>query len=98
MTRTGTDQMVVTVKAGQGTIQSIKFGTAAQPMQNAVVDTIGPVQTITGFGEQTPPAGVVQQAFVIRRLQANQPVMVHLEIQDGCGSWKTFVGTGANGF
>ena len=96
--RSGTDQIVVTVKAGYGTIKKITFGSALKPLGNAVVETIGPSSIITGTGTFTAPAGVTQQSFVVRRLQAHTAVMVGLTIEDGCGEWKTFIGTGPEAF
>ena len=95
-TRSGTDQLAVSVKAGVGTIEKITFGSAAQPMQNAQVETVGPASVIQGFGVLTLPPGVIQQTFVVRRIVPNQPVMVTLVIEDDCGEWKTFIGTGQN--
>jgi hypothetical protein len=98
LTRTGTDQIIVTVTAGSGTIQRISFGTAAKPITNATVETINPSGIIQTFGTFTAPAGVTQQAFIVRRLAPNQAVMVPLVIRDGCGDWTTFVGAGLSGF
>ena len=94
--RSGTNQLVVTVKAGQGTIKKISFGTAGEPMVNAQIETIGPASVIQGYGVLTPPPGVTQQTFVVRRIVPNQPVMVEYIVEDDCGGWTTFVGTGAN--
>jgi hypothetical protein len=96
--RSGTDQITVVVKAGSGTITSIGFGSQSSPMQNAIVETIGPGGQIQSFGTYTPPAGVTQASFVVRRLTPNQPIMVNLAIEDGCGQWTTFVGAGATAF
>ncbi|MFN8634998.1 MAG: Calx-beta domain-containing protein [Chloroflexota bacterium] len=96
--RTGTDQLLVTVKAGQGSLQSIQFGSQAAPMQNAVVETISPNSTITGNGTFTVPTGVTQQAFIVRRVVSGQPVHVPLVVTDGCGAWPTFVGAGNAAF
>ncbi|MGE3270839.1 MAG: Calx-beta domain-containing protein, partial [Chloroflexota bacterium] len=97
-TRSGIDDLVVTLVAGEGNLQRITFGSVARPIQNAIIQTINPSRTIEGTGEFIPPAGVKQQAFVIHRVQAGQPVMVDFEVEDGCGSWKTFVGSGNGGF
>jgi hypothetical protein len=94
--RTGTDQLVVSVTAGSGTIKKISFNSQAKPMQNAHVESIGPVSLIQGFGVFTPPPGVTQQSFIVRRLDNTKPVMVSLVIEDGCGDWTTFIGTGQN--
>jgi hypothetical protein len=96
--RTGTDQLVVTVTAGSGTIQTIAFGSAAKPIQNATIETINPSGIIQSYGTFTAPAGVTQQAFIVRRIAPSQPVMVTLVIKDGCGDWTTFIGTGPAGF
>jgi hypothetical protein len=94
-TRSGADQISVSVKAGAGTIQKIAFGSEAHPMQNAVVETVGPSGQIERFGTFTPSAAVTVQTFVVRRVAQNQPFMVPLVIEDGCGPWTTFVGAGA---
>jgi CSLREA domain-containing protein len=95
-TRSGINQLVVTVKAGLGTLKKVTFGSVAQPMQNAQVETIGPASLIQGFGVFTPPPNVTQQSFVVRRLLPDQPAMVTLIVEDDCGEWKTFIGTGQN--
>jgi hypothetical protein len=94
--RTGTNQLVVTVTAGSGTVKKISFNSQAKPMQNAQVESIGPVTLIQGFGVYTPPPGVTQQSFIVTRLDNTKPVMVSLVIEDGCGDWTTFIGTGQN--
>src|SRR5207237_5928415 len=66
--RTGTYQLTVTVTAGYGTLQKLSFGSAAHAMTNATVETIGPSGLIQSFGVFSPPAGVIQQKFVVRRL------------------------------
>jgi hypothetical protein len=96
--RSGTEQLVVTVKAGSGTIKKISFGSAAKPLQNATVETIGPSSQIQVFGTFTPPNGVTQQSFIIRRMVPNQQVLVTLVVEDGCGEWRTFVGAGTGAF
>jgi len=96
--RTGTDQIVVTATAGNGNIKTIAFGSAATPIQNATVETINPGGIIQTYGTFTAPAGVTQQAFIVKRIAPNQPVMIQLVIEDGCGTWTTFVGAGATGF
>jgi CSLREA domain-containing protein len=92
--RTGTNQLVVSVTAGSGTIKKISFNSQAKPMQNAQVESIGPVSLIQGFGVFTPPPGVTQQSFILRRLDNTKPALVTLVIEDGCGNWNTFIGTG----
>jgi hypothetical protein len=96
--RTGTDQLNVTLTAGSGTISKISFGSEGQPIQNALIETIGPAGIIEGFGTFTPPAGVTQQSFVVRRLAANLPVTVRIVVEDACGPWTTFVGAGQAAF
>jgi hypothetical protein len=96
--KTGTDQIVVTVTAGSGTIKTIAFGSAQKPIENALVETLNPSAIIQTYGTFTAPAGVTQQAFIVRRIAPNQPVMVSLLIEDGCGTWPTFVGAGPTGF
>jgi hypothetical protein len=96
--KSGTDQIVVTVTAGSGNIKTIAFGSAQKPIQNAIVETVNPSAIIQTYGVFTAPAGVTQQAFIVRRITPNQPVMVSLVIEDGCGAWTTFVGSGPTGF
>ena len=92
--RTGPDRLVVTFKAGLGTLKKITFNSAAKPMENAQVETIGPASVIQGFGVYTPQPAVTQQSFVVRRLVNNQPVMVTIVVEDDCGVWNTLVGNG----
>lgn len=94
--RTGTNQLVVTVKAGLGTLKKITFASAARPMDNAQVETIGPASVIQGFGVFTPPPNVTQQSFVVRRIVPNLPVMVEFVVEDDCGNWPTLIGNGPN--
>jgi hypothetical protein len=96
--RTGTDQLIVTLKAGSGTIKKITFASASKPMTNATVETIGPAGVIANTGIFTPPAGVTQQSFIIRRTAPHKAVMVAFVVEDGCGQWNTFIGTGPEGF
>jgi parallel beta-helix repeat protein len=96
--RTGADRLVVTVKTGQGSLNRITFGSAAEPMRNAEIEPIGPGSIIHGTGFLTPSPGTTQQSFVVHRLQPNQPVMVPIIVDDGCGQWRTFVGSGATAF
>jgi hypothetical protein len=90
--------LLVTVKAGVGTLESISFGTPTSQIRNASVEPIGSSTTYQTFGTLTLPAGVTQQAFVVRRLTAGQPVHVPLSIVDGCGPWTSLVGAGTSAF
>ena len=69
--RTGPDRLIVTVKAGLGTPKKITFASAAEPMLNAQVETIGPASVIQGFGVYTPQPNVTQQSFVVRGILPN---------------------------
>jgi hypothetical protein len=58
------------------------------------VDTIGPASVIQGFGVFTPPPNVTQQSFVVKRIIANQAIMVEFVVEDDCGAWNTLIGNG----
>ena len=89
-----TDRLIVTVKAGLGTLKKITFASAAEPMLNAQVETIGPASVIQGFGVYTPQPNVTQQSFVVRR-SSPTAVMVELVVEDNCGAWNTLIGNGS---
>jgi len=90
--KTGDGRLVVTLKAGGGNLQEIRFG----PMQNASVEVNGGP---TGSGSLTfrPPSGTTQMIFYVRR-QAAGAATVPLTVVDGCGEWQSFVGGGTAGF
>ena len=93
--RAGTDQLIVTIKAGLGSLKKITFASATKPMQNAEVETIGPARVIQGFGVFTPPPNVTQQSFVVKRIDLSQGFMVEFVVEDDCGPWNTLIGRGA---
>jgi hypothetical protein len=97
-TRSGSDRLLVTVRAGSGSLAKLTFGAGGAPLQNAEVEMTGSTEVIRGGGEVTPEPGTTQVAFVVRRLAANQPVLVPLVVVDGCGEWRTFVGAGPTAF
>jgi hypothetical protein len=71
------------------TLRELRFGVA----NNAVVD-IGNGAPFAG-GQTIPlPTTPTRAVFFVNRVGAG-PFMVRLEVGDGIGSWKTFVGGGA---
>jgi CSLREA domain-containing protein len=96
--RSGTEQMLVTIEAGTGTIQKVSFGTAARPTQNATVSLIGSSNTVTDQSSFAPPAGTTRMTFLIRRTTPGQAVTIPMTVEDGCGPWDTFVGGGNGAF
>jgi hypothetical protein len=96
--RVGPDRLRVWVKAGQGALTRLTFGSAGSPLRNAEVETTDPTGVIRGTGTLTPPPGTPEVSFTVRRPVAGQPVQVPLVVEDGCGPWPTFVGAGATAF
>lgn len=96
--RSGSEQLLVTIKAGTGTLQRISFGTPTRPMLNATAQLIGSSSTITDLSTFTPPAGTTQMTFMLRRVAPGQPTLIPLVVEDGCGPWETFVGGGNGAF
>jgi hypothetical protein len=72
-------------------LQRITFG----PLRNGVIDVAG---VVTGAGSgysYAVPAGASQTAFAVRATDPSQVVQIPFTVRDGCGDWRTFVGTGA---
>jgi hypothetical protein len=92
----------LTARAGCGPIAHVHFGTTGNPFNNANVSVSSPAggpsgQTV-GF-LYTPPAGTTSVSLVIRRVvQAGGATVNPIDLHDGCGEWRTFVGGGANAF
>ena len=62
--------------------------------QNAKVTFNG--QTIAAGQTVNLPANTVAADFTVERVAAGQATTVPFTVIDGCGSWQTFVGGGAN--
>jgi hypothetical protein len=72
-------------------LQRITFGA----LRNGVIDVAG---VVTGAGSgyvYAVPSGATQASFTVRATDASQVVQIPLTVTDGCGDWRTFVGTGA---
>ena len=46
----------------------------------------------------TPPPGVPQTQFTVRRQIAGLPATVHFTVVDRCGDWQTVAGGGGTAF
>jgi hypothetical protein len=90
---TGSGRLQVTVTAGLGALQSIRFGAGT----NALIDAGGQVGR-SGTFTVSLGSGVTQTSFVVRRATAGSATTVPLVITDGCGDWQTFVGGGPSAF
>jgi hypothetical protein len=54
-------------------------------------------QTVTiSWQAVNGPAQLGSDIELVNRVLPNQPAMVTLLIEDDCGVWKTFIGTGQN--
>ncbi|MCC7369036.1 MAG: hypothetical protein IT306_11475 [Chloroflexi bacterium] len=84
--------LTVTVTAGAGDLQSIRFGTAS----NARIDVPGRPTSTTGGFTATYPAGTQTASFTVQQGPATAAVTVPLTPRDACGDWSTFVGGGVN--
>jgi hypothetical protein len=96
--RSGTDQLLVTIKAGSGSIQKVTFGSASRPIHNATILLIGSSAIVQDQSTYTPDPGTTQMGFTIRRNSPGLPVTVSLTVEDGCGPWETLVGGGNGAF
>jgi hypothetical protein len=91
--------LLVTIRAGFGTIRQLTFGHSGKTIQNARVEALHPSTIIiTGTGTFTPMPGATEVAFVVRRTTPGQGVIVPVIVEDGCGPWETFVGGGNGAF
>jgi uncharacterized repeat protein (TIGR01451 family) len=89
----GDGRLRVTVTAGGAgnTLQTISFTTDSQFVPNALIEA-------GTTGRQAPFSVTPNSAsytFYVRRVNAGQAATVPFTVQDGCGSWPTFVGGGA---
>ena len=86
----------MSVVAGSGTVQSIRFGTDARPLQNATVQIDGGngLQQIRSATTVPIAGGVTGKTFTVSRTSSNQPMTVPMIVTDGCGPWETLVGLG----
>lgn len=83
-------RLQVTITAGSGGVQQLRFGTAT----NALIDAGTVIGSAGGFNVAFPahPASV---AFSVRQAQ-DGAVTVPVVVVDDCGDWPTFVGGGAS--
>jgi hypothetical protein len=93
----------LSARSGCGSIQTVTFGNAGRPFNNAVVSITspaeGPVDQDTAFS-YTPPSGTTEIALSIRRVvQDGGATVSPIVLTDGCaGQWRTFVGGGPDAF
>ena len=90
--KTGEKDFRVTVRAGQGNVELLRFGNAP----NARVDLPGQQPGATPPFDYKPP-NATNFTFVVHSTGVGAPVTVPLTIYDGCGEshpWNTFVGGG----
>jgi hypothetical protein len=96
--------------AGDGRLQvhveaTPRNGQQTNALQQVVVDRLDNArviqngQVLVSAQKLSVPRGVVSVDFAVERMTPGQPAMVYLTVEDGCGTWKTFVGGGtAAGF
>lgn len=80
----GEGVLEVSITAGNGALQSLQI----QEGQNWIIDPATPTEV---------PDGATQLTFRVRRTNPGV-VTVQMTVVDACGSWRTFVGGGANAF
>lgn len=97
----GTLQATITARdagcaGGNNLLQSLQFTRLA----NATVDVAtAPVSTVTTTPTTVSlPSHPPSIQLTVHRVTAGQAATVELTVTDGCGSWPTFVGGGANAF
>lgn len=92
----------LTARTGCGPIQHIHFGTVGSTFDNARISITSPAggpsgQTV-GF-LYAPPAGTTSISITIERVvQSGGATVQGIQLHDGCGEWRTFVGGGARVF
>ncbi|MCC6179372.1 MAG: peptidoglycan DD-metalloendopeptidase family protein [Chloroflexi bacterium] len=92
----------LTARTGCGPIQHIHFGTVGVPFDNASVSVSspagGPSGQKVGF-LYTPPVPTTSVSITIQRVvQSGGATVKDIQLHDGCGEWRTFVGGGASAF
>jgi hypothetical protein len=97
--RQGPGKLSVTVTAGQGALQTIRFGTDARELQNASVQIVAAsgLQQLTAGSTVVMAPNTTSQTFTASRTTAGQALSVPMVVTDSCGPWETFVGLGAGG-
>jgi hypothetical protein len=96
----GDGRMEVNLTAGgiNNAMQSINFGTAVRPVDNARVDIpSGPSAVKTNFVHPLPP-NTERFTFYIRHDDPNKSTTVPFVVNDKCGAWELFVGGGRGSF
>jgi len=91
--RTGDGRLLVTVRAGVGTLHVLRFGSAT----NAAV-SVGTTAGARGNFSYAVPGDAATTSFYVQRVAPNQAVTVPLVVEDDCGAWETFVGGGPSAF
>lgn len=84
--------------AGNGTLSSLRVGTATRPVTNAAIDFPGAGTGLRSGFTYIPAVPPGQLTFTIGPVVPGQPVTVPLIVVDGCGPWETFVGGGPAAF
>lgn len=92
----------LTARGGCGPIQSIQFGDADRPFDNARVTITapagGPADRTAGFA-YAPPTGTTSVTLTLQRVTPSGAATVSpIRLSDGCGDWQTFVGGGPGAF
>jgi hypothetical protein len=97
--RLASGQLLVTVTAGRGTLQTLRFGYQNRGLQNATIQLVGNggTQQISEPTTVTLPENMTSQAFTITQVTPGQAATVPLIVVDGCGAWETLVGVGTSG-
>jgi hypothetical protein len=98
VTPAGSGLLDVTLTSGAGSLHTIQVGTTDRPIGNATVLAPGSVAPLANGATITPPAGTTTIVLRVRRLAADQAVLVPLVVTDDCGAWPTFVGGGPSAF
>jgi hypothetical protein len=97
--RLASGQFLVTVTAGRGTLQTIRFGYQNRGLQNVSIHLVGNggTQQISEPTIVTLPDNTTSQAFTVTQTVPGQSATVPMIVVDGCGAWETLVGVGNGG-
>jgi hypothetical protein len=75
-------------------VRELRFGATT----NTLLDVPGGPTGVPGPFAFSPPAGVMEATFFVRRAVAGLAALVPLVVVDACGEWPTFVGGGPGAF
>jgi subtilisin family serine protease len=98
-TRQAPGKLGVSVTAGRGSLQTIRFGTDSRQLQNASVQitAAGGPQTLGAASTVVMSPNTTTQTFTVSQTTPGQALTVPMIVTDSCGPWETFVGLGAGG-